>query len=81
MAGPQVRERSGVGESQDAAPSLVKVIEQLKESRTDWKNPLDQEIEYVVSDARGALDFIASNFLPSSMLAEVEADAFLEGDV
>jgi len=45
-----------------------------KDAQSDWIIPLDQEIEYVVSDARGALDFIASNFLPSSMLAANEAE-------
>ncbi len=34
----------------------------------DWKNPLDQEIEYVMEDAKGALDFLAESFLPSSVL-------------
>ncbi|EDY83450.1 hypothetical protein VDG1235_3077 [Verrucomicrobiia bacterium DG1235] len=34
----------------------------------DWKNPLDQEIEYIVSDAKGALGFLATNFVPSSYL-------------
>lgn len=36
----------------------------------DWKNPLDQEIEYIVSDAKGALGFLANNFVPSSYLEE-----------
>ena len=34
----------------------------------DWKNPLDQEIERVLSDAKGAVGFLAESFLPSTML-------------
>ena len=34
----------------------------------DWKNPLDQEIEYVLDDAKGAIGFLAENFLPSNLL-------------
>lgn len=44
----------------------------LEEIGGDWKNPLDQEIEYIVSDAKGALGFLASNFVPSSYLSEEE---------
>lgn len=36
----------------------------------DWKNPLDQEIEYIVADAKGALGFLASTFVPSSYLED-----------
>ncbi len=42
----------------------------LLEVATDWKNPLDQEIEYIVSDAKGALGFLASTFVPSSYLKD-----------
>ncbi|MDQ8200606.1 hypothetical protein QEH56_20740 [Pelagicoccus enzymogenes] len=42
----------------------------LLEIAEDWKNPLDQEIEYIVSDAKGALGFLANNFVPSSYLKE-----------
>lgn len=34
---------------------------------TDWKNPLDQEIEHVLSDAKGAVGFLAESFLPSTV--------------
>lgn len=44
----------------------------LDEIPEDWKNPLDQEIEYIVSDAKGALGFLASTFVPSSYLADEE---------
>ena len=37
-------------------------------ANSDWKNPLDQEIEYVLSDAKGAFGFLAESFLPSTML-------------
>jgi len=33
---------------------------------SDWKNPLDQEIEYVLGDAKEAIDFLADSFVPSS---------------
>ncbi|MCH6256555.1 hypothetical protein MLD52_08355 [Puniceicoccaceae bacterium K14] len=36
-----------------------------------WKNPLDQEIEYVVSDAKGALMFLANSFLPSEYVEDL----------
>lgn len=40
--------------------------------KTSWKNPLDQEIEYVVSDAKGALLFLANNFLPKDYADALE---------
>lgn len=42
----------------------------LPEMPADWKNPLDQEIENIVSDAKGALGFFAATFVPSSYLNE-----------
>lgn len=42
----------------------------LLEIASTWKNPLDQEIEYIVSDAKGALGFLAAGFVPSSYLQE-----------
>ncbi|MBP7143080.1 MAG: hypothetical protein KBA71_14310 [Opitutaceae bacterium] len=30
-----------------------------------WVNPLDQEVEDVIADARGALHFLATSFLPT----------------
>lgn len=46
----------------------------LLEIGTDWKNPLDQEIEYIVSDAKGALGFLANSFVPSSYLKKPAQD-------
>ena len=40
----------------------------------DWKNPLDQEIEYVISDAKGALNFLTSSFVPSGMLKKPQSE-------
>ncbi len=40
----------------------------LVSRQSDWRNPLDQEIENVMEDAKGAIDFLAQNFLPSSVL-------------
>lgn len=40
----------------------------------DWKNPLDQEIEYVISDAKGALDFLTTSFVPSGMLKKQRSE-------
>lgn len=34
----------------------------------DWENPLDQEIERVFIDAKGAVGFLAESFLPSTVL-------------
>ncbi len=33
-----------------------------------WVNPLDQEINHVIADARGALRFLATSFLPTGAL-------------
>lgn len=48
--------------------------DELLELGAQWKNPLDQEIEYVLSDAKGALDFLATNFVPSGILKKVDSD-------
>lgn len=32
-----------------------------------WQNPLDAEVENVLADAKGAVGFLASTFLPSSL--------------
>jgi len=37
-------------------------------SDTDWKNPLNQEIERFLSDAKGAVGFRAESFLPTTVL-------------
>ncbi len=37
-------------------------------ANADWKNPLDQEIEHVLNDAKGAVGFLAESFLPSTIL-------------
>ncbi len=39
----------------------------LLANNSDWKNPLDQEIEYVIGDAQGAIDFLAKSFVPTSL--------------
>lgn len=31
---------------------------------TDWKNPLDQEFEYLLADGKRAVDFVIGNFSP-----------------
>ena len=46
---------------------LPEVITRLAD-KSGWKNPLDQEIEYVLGDAKGALDFLADSFVPSIFL-------------
>ena len=46
---------------------LPEVITRLAD-KSGWKNPLDQEIEYVFGYAKGALDFLADSFVPSSLL-------------
>lgn len=33
-----------------------------------WVNPLDQEIDHVIADARGALNFLATSFLPTGAM-------------
>lgn len=52
-----------ISENGTATDGLIDIAE-------DWKNPLDQEIEYIVSDAKGALGFLATTFVPSSYLSE-----------
>lgn len=59
--------------SADPSPTLS-ADEDLLELGTDWKNPLDQEIEYIVSDAKGALGFLANSFVPSSYLKKSVQD-------
>ncbi|MDQ8184055.1 hypothetical protein [Pelagicoccus sp. SDUM812002] len=60
----------------DGEAGVVAVVEDnsasdgILEIAEDWKNPLDQEIEYIVSDAKGALGFLANSFVPSSYLQE-----------
>lgn len=36
------------------------------------QNPLDQELEYMLSDAKGALDFLTTSFVPSSFIKSEE---------
>lgn len=60
---------SPTGELASSAMSVEgSVGDALLPLASDWKNPLDQEIEYVISDAKGALGFLADNFVPKSML-------------
>lgn len=42
------------------------------EMAEDWQNPLDQEMDYIVADAKGAIGFLASSFIPSSYLEQSE---------
>jgi len=65
--------------TENTAPSQIEIVanEQsseglLEDLAGDWKNPLDQEIEYIVSDAKGALGFLATTFVPSSYLSDEE---------
>ena len=39
----------------------------LSLAEIDWKNPLDEEMENVLADAQGAVDFLTESFLPSSV--------------
>ncbi len=52
----------------DTVEVLPEVITRLADN-SDWKNPLDQEIEYVLGDAKGAIGFLADSFVPSSFLS------------
>lgn len=58
-------------ESEPEAPRITKIetpaIPEVAIIPPDWKNPLDQEIEYVMADAKGAIDFLAASFLPSKV--------------
>lgn len=56
-------EIAAIQENATATDGLLEISE-------DWKNPLDQEIEYIVSDAKGALGFLANTFVPSTYLKE-----------
>ena len=62
--------KNGVTESpmdSDTMEVLPEVITRLAD-KSGWKNPLDQEIDYVFGYAKGALDFLADSFVPSSFL-------------
>lgn len=64
---------TGIGEGEGGLAVITEnaaSTEGLIDISEDWKNPLDQEIEYIVSDAKGALGFLATTFVPSSYLAE-----------
>ncbi len=39
----------------------------LVSSQSDWQNPLDEEMDNVMENAMGAIDFLADSFLPSSV--------------
>lgn len=54
--------------SADEPQVLIANINRAAENR-DWKNPLDQEIEYVLGDAKGAIHFLADSFVPSTFLS------------
>lgn len=51
-------------------PANTTLSVDLEKINEDWKNPLDQEIEFVVSDARDALRFLATSFLPEEIAKE-----------
>ncbi len=55
-------EKSSLEREIDVLPSDVIGLA----DRREWKNPLDQEIEYVLGDAKGAIDFLADRFVPST---------------
>ncbi|MDQ8203089.1 hypothetical protein [Pelagicoccus sp. SDUM812003] len=60
----------------DASVETVEDLgDNLLEMGAGWKNPLDQEIEYVLSDAKGALGFLADSFVPSSLRKRIEQDS------
>ncbi len=46
---------------------LPEIVTQVAD-KNEWKNPLDQEIEYVLGDAKDAIDFLADSFVPKSFL-------------
>ena len=52
-------------------PSAIQIDE-------DWENPLNKEIKYVISDAKGALGFLANSFVPKRYLEDERL--FLEDD-
>lgn len=61
-----------------AAVSNLPDFEIIDVETSPWKNPLDQEVENVLTDAKGAMGFLASSFLPSSLagkLVKTDGDA------
>ncbi len=51
----------------ETVETLPEVVTRVAD-KSEWKNPLDQEIEYVLGDAKGAIDFLADSFVPKSFL-------------
>lgn len=69
--GEVVKPRIIVVETPLPLPELPKVAGLAKlESTLARPNPLDQEIEYMIADAKGALGFLANSFVPSQFLAD-----------
>ncbi len=66
-----VKPRIIVVETPLPLPELPKVggLARL-ESTLARPNPLDQEIKYMIADAKGALGFLANGFVPSQFLAD-----------
>ncbi len=46
-------------------PAAKRGIANIERTLAKANNPLDQEIEYMISDAKGALDFLADSFVPT----------------
>lgn len=63
---PEVAAEAAPATVAERGPATAPLIELPR----DWKTPLDQEIEYIVSDAKGALGFLANSFVPSSYLED-----------
>lgn len=55
----------------DASEQPRLVIGQIPIDASNWENPLDREVENVLSDARGVVNFLAGNFLPSDLSNEL----------
>jgi len=54
--------------SQPSSSAVVTPSGLSGERGSGWVNPLDQEVEHVISDARGALHFLATSFLPAGTI-------------
>lgn len=68
--GTIVMENGIIEEKVDAPESATEIGNaEIVAFKNEWKNPLDQEIEYVLGDAKEAIDFLADTFLPSGFLS------------
>lgn len=50
------------------ASTVIDTTSAVVSGQVPWANPLRQEMSNVMADARGAMRFLAGNFLPSSMM-------------